>query len=142
MKIDTVLVAMNTEGDHDSLIDAALAVARPTGASVIVGTVHTEGTFESAVEGFDGETSPTAFARRSQAVQDAVERFENAGVPCDVRGEVGDPGELFVSMAEEVGADLLFIQEQKRSPTGKALFGSAAQTALLNASCSVTFVRQ
>jgi nucleotide-binding universal stress UspA family protein len=45
-------------------------------------------------------------------------------------------------MAAGVDADMVFIQERRRSPAGKAVFGSAAQEVLLNAPCPVTFVRQ
>jgi len=44
-------------------------------------------------------------------------------------------------LAAEVDADLVVVSGRKRTPTGKAVFGSTAQTVLLDAPCPVTFVR-
>lgn len=142
MALDTILVAMKTDDEYDSLIEAVLAVAKPVDASIVIGTVHTKETFESAVAGLDEPSqSPTELARRSENIRNAMARFEAKGVQCKIRSEVGKPEELLVSMAEQIGADQIFIQGRGRSPAGKALFGSTAQAILLNAPCPVTFVR-
>ncbi|MDL5363269.1 universal stress protein [Halalkalicoccus sp. NIPERK01] len=143
MTLDTILVALETDGEHESLIEAVLNVATSADVSVVLGVVHPEETFESAVQGLDEPArSPDEVAKRSESVRSAIERFEAEGVSCKVRGAVGDPDELLVSMAEQIAADQLFIQGRKRTPAGKALFGSTAQAVLLNAPCPVTFVRQ
>lgn len=142
MPVETILLAVKPEEEHEFLVDAVLDVAEPTRATVVLGVVHSEESFEAANEDYGGRASPDELARRSKAVRVATDRLEEADVPYEVRGAVGDPGETFVSIGEETGADLLFVRGKKRSPTGKALFGSTAQTVLLNAHCPVTFVRQ
>jgi DUF4097 and DUF4098 domain-containing protein YvlB len=54
MTLDTIFVALRTETDQTPLIDAALDVAEPAEAAVVIGVVHSEETYESAVEGLDG----------------------------------------------------------------------------------------
>jgi nucleotide-binding universal stress UspA family protein len=44
-------------------------------------------------------------------------------------------------VARDVDADMVVTGGRKRSPAGKAVFGSTAQKVLMNAPCPVTFVR-
>jgi nucleotide-binding universal stress UspA family protein len=55
--------------------------------------------------------------------------------------EDGDLGEKVISLAERVGADVLVIGARRRSPMGKALLGSAAQTIILGADIPVLVVK-
>ena len=48
-------------------------------------------------------------------------------------GRVGDPAEAILAVADRVGASYVVVGGRRRSPTGKALFGSVTQTVLLNA---------
>lgn len=143
MPIETILLAVRSDAeDYEQLVDTALDIAGPTGASVVIGVVHSEEAYEAANRDFDGKAAPDELARRNQQVTKIIERFDSARVPTEIRAGVGEVGETIVSIARDANADLVFIQERARSPTGKALFGSAAQNVLLNAPCPVTFVRQ
>lgn len=143
MSLDTALVAVTDDDDQSALIDAVLDVAAPTGTSIVLMTAYTEDEYEATLAELDFEAQPSTddVARRSQPVREAATSLDDAGVDYEVRGIVGDAGEAFVQLAEVIDADVLFIQGRSRSPAGKALFGSTAQTVLLNASCPVTFVR-
>lgn len=52
-------------------------------------------------------------------------------------GRVGDLSDEVLSVVDEVEPRFLVISGRRRSPTGKAIFGDAAQRILLNASCPV-----
>ncbi len=45
----------------------------------------------------------------------------------------GDPATEIVSYAGEIEADLISLAGRKRSPAGKAIFGSVSQAVFLNA---------
>ncbi|MFC7490245.1 MULTISPECIES: universal stress protein [unclassified Knoellia] len=51
------------------------------------------------------------------------------------------PAEEILSVAAEVGADLIVIGVRKRSPLGKLVTGSTAQQVLLDATCAVLAVK-
>ncbi|UTF54816.1 universal stress protein [Natronosalvus rutilus] len=52
-------------------------------------------------------------------------------------GLMGDPAVRVVEYASEQEARYLVVAGRKRSPAGKAVFGSVAQSILLNADCPV-----
>ncbi|MFC6725130.1 universal stress protein, partial [Halobium palmae] len=74
-------------------------------------------------------------------LREIASAFEEAGVDYEVRGVIGDKGKAIVDLAGDVEADRVLVGGRKRSPTGKAVFGSTAQEVILSSPCPVTFVR-
>jgi nucleotide-binding universal stress UspA family protein len=147
MALDTILLAVGP-GDADrteELASAVSEVAGPTGAKVVLAHVFTDEEFDGVVSNLDydpqGEIDPDEVAQRHATVRQLTDEFDAAGVEYSVRGRVGDHGETIVELAKEVDADRVVVGGRKRSPAGKAVFGSTAQEVMLNAPCPVTFVR-
>lgn len=140
MAIDTILLALSDQADHDELVALAVDIAEPCGATVVIGRVYDEET-HAATGSELNISSPDELAARDTAVADGLARLEEAAVATAVRAAVGDSGPTFVQLAEQTAADLVLIQGQTRSPAGKAVFGSVSQEVLLNAPCPVTFLR-
>jgi len=69
--------------------------------------------------------------------------FENQGIACEkhllIRGM--EAGEDVVAFANEKEVDEIIIGVKSRSKVGKLLFGSTAQTVILEADCPVITVR-
>ncbi|SEO38624.1 Universal stress protein family protein [Halogranum amylolyticum] len=74
-----------------------------------------------------------ASATQIASVREASDLFEAADVEYDVEESSGDPAEAIIDVANDVDADLVVVGGRKRSPAGKALFGSVTQTVILNA---------
>jgi nucleotide-binding universal stress UspA family protein len=55
-----------------------------------------------------------------------------------MRREHGDPAKLIRDISKESGVDRIVMSGRKRSPTGKALFGSVTQSVLLDSEIPVT----
>ncbi|USZ69338.1 universal stress protein [Halorussus salilacus] len=147
MAIDTILLAVGP-GDADrteNLAQAVVDVAKPTDATVVLAHVFTDEEFDDVVASLDydpaGEISADEVAARHATVRELTDYLTDAGVTYRVRGTVGPHGESIVGLAREVQADQVFVGGRKRSPTGKAVFGSTAQEVMLSAPCPVTFVR-
>ncbi|WP_336338894.1 universal stress protein [Haloarcula brevis] len=147
MGLETVLLAVgpNDADRIDELADAVLDIAGPAGATVVVAHVFTDDQYDGVVDRLEfestGEANPNEVADRHTTVRELLSRFEDAGLSTEVRGAVGNHGEQIVDLAEATAADLIVVGGRKRSPTGKAVFGSTAQEVMLNAPCPVTFVR-
>ncbi|WP_394249617.1 universal stress protein [Arthrobacter pityocampae] len=65
------------------------------------------------------------------------------GVPFTVRHSISEAtaAEEVVDTAEELGAELIVIGLRHRTPVGKLIMGSTAQTILLSARCNVLAVK-
>jgi nucleotide-binding universal stress UspA family protein len=147
MALETLLLAVGGKSDQvDRLASVAEDIAGPAGATVVLGHVFTEDDYEDTLDRLafddDVEVTPDKVAGRTVAVRELRERFDAAGIDVEHRGTVGDPAAGVVGFADAAGADLLVVGGRRRSPTGKAVFGSTAQEVLLDAPCPVTFVKR
>lgn len=148
MALETVLLALGP-GDAeriDRLAEETIDIAGPSDATVVLGHVFTEEEYERAIDRLRidttvGEVSPNDVAGRHATVRELGDRLDEAGVEFTVGGAVGDHGDSIVGLAEEANADLVIVGGRRRSPAGKAVFGSTAQKVMLSAPCPVTFVR-
>lgn len=71
----------------------------------------------------------------------ASEAITNTSVEANPIGLVGDPADEIVEYAHEQEARYVVVAGRKRSPVGKALFGSVVQSVLLSAECPVVSLR-
>lgn len=147
MATDSVLLAIGP-GDEDRvepLAETTTDVAAPADATVTLAHVFTEEEYDSVRDSLGVEpgddVDADAVARRHATVRDLGDDLEEAGVDYEIRGAVGPHGESIVSLAADTDADLVVVGGRQRSPAGKAVFGSTAQTVLLSAPAPVTFVR-
>lgn len=150
MAIETIVAAVG-RGENEAeragaVADTIADLATPTGADVILLHAFGEQEFENLAEQLDfdrpSDATPDAAARRHSATRMLVDRLEDHGVGYTVRGEVGDDaGSAVVAAATDLGADMVLVGGRKRTPAGKAVFGSTAQQVMLNAPCPVTYVR-
>ena len=78
-------------------------------------------------------------------VSDEIEKVVGAGPPVSWQLHLetagGDLGDALLRLVDAVGADLLVIGARRRSPVGKALMGSVAQTVILEANLPVLVVK-
>ncbi|MDZ5811904.1 universal stress protein [Halorubrum sp. AD140] len=149
MSIETVLLAVGTEDEKrvEQLAREAIAVAGPTGAEVVLTHVFTDEEFDGVrsqlgVDETSEGSTPDAVAGRHTTTRALAKALDEAGVAYSVRGAVGKHADEVVAAAEAVEADRVVVGGRRRSPTGKAVFGSVAQDVILSAPCPVTFVRE
>jgi len=71
-------------------------------------------------------------ADRIQSVRRAREHLEDAGVEVQVRDDSGDTTDDILDEAEVSDVDAIVLGGRKRSPAGKAIFGSVTQSVILN----------
>ncbi|MDD4273998.1 MAG: universal stress protein [Desulfobacter postgatei] len=107
--------------------------AKAFNATVLVVTSMLEGTEKDQKKILEAENN----------LDQAQVFFEAQGIPCEkhllIRGM--EAGEDIVAFANEKKVDEIIIGVKSRSNIGKLLFGSTAQTVILEADCPVITVR-
>ncbi|WP_254531583.1 universal stress protein [Natrinema gelatinilyticum] len=148
MTLETVLLAVGpSDADRSGeLAEAALEIATPADATVVLAHVFTSDEYNAVLDRLEfdrtvGEIDPDAVAARHSTIHELRDVFVQHDVEYEIRGAVGDHGSSIVDLATSTGADRVIVGGRRRSPTGKAVFGSTAQEVLLSAPCPVTFVR-
>ncbi|MFC7137941.1 universal stress protein [Halobaculum litoreum] len=109
-----VVVALATPDEFEELSATLETIGR---------TEHTSYTASDAEAGIAGDAADAAAAVFGDAV--------DYGVRVAVAPEA-EQAETLVDIADEVGADHVFVRGARRSPTGKAVFGDRTQELLLN----------
>lgn len=71
----------------------------------------------------------------------AGDAIAEANVVANAVGLIGDPADEIVDYAHDQDARYIVVAGRKRSPVGKALFGSVVQSVLLSAECPVVSLR-
>jgi nucleotide-binding universal stress UspA family protein len=148
MSLDTILLAVGpSDADrYERLGEEAIDVGKPAGARVVLAHVFTEDEYDTVLDRLEidpsaEEATPGGAARRHTTTRELGKMLDDAGMEYEFRGGVGEHGEEIVRIATDVDADLVIVGGRKRSPTGKAVFGSTAQHVMLEAPCPVCFVR-
>jgi nucleotide-binding universal stress UspA family protein len=146
MAVETILVAVGPRDYErvERLAEETVDIAGPTGADVVLAHAFTHDAYDEALSnldfGDDGAT-PDEVAARNATIRDLEDVLTETRIDYTIRGEVGDPDETMVEVAEACDADIVVVGGRERSPTGKAIFGSVAQSIMLDAPCPTLYVR-
>jgi nucleotide-binding universal stress UspA family protein len=79
---------------------------------------------------------------RTTAREIAEDTIESVGVDATPVGLMGSPKDQILEYATENDARYIVLGPRRRSPTGKAVFGSVSQSILLGSNCPVVTLIQ
>lgn len=129
-------VLLAVDSNEDRARSAAKAVARLPGvADVVILNIFEEFNVTGEAQVDSKELYDDSEFPESVSIVQTI--LKNAGIEPVKRREHGNPTEVILSVADEIDADLIAVSGRKRSPAGKALFGSVTQSVLLSAECPV-----
>lgn len=143
--MDTVVVPVTHHDRWSRQVASVVAELEDVSDTRAVVAYQFSGDLESTAEHLDVDKNSAdidELAARKSGVGKVVEMLESHGMTCSVRGvEVGEKkGEELLSLMDDEDADRIFMYSRKRSPAGKAVFGSGLQTVLFNSSVPVVVV--
>lgn len=137
-------VLMPVDGDEDrarAAVETLTTMPFPAGElSVVVSHVFPE--FEVADDSRGRVSSDELLDERDppSSVALAADLLEEYGYDATVEVAEGDPAETILATASDLGADCIVMCSRRRSPAGKALFGSVTQEVLLDGGFPVMVV--
>ncbi len=146
--MDRALALVESDEATKALVREAADLAAGVDAELLLLHVTTEEEFEEQADALAG-MAEYGGAYGSENARDGAQSFARDigeevldGVDVDVDwrpiGALGDTATEVVDVAEEFGADHVFIRGRSRSPAGKAIFGDLAQDVILNFEGAVT----
>lgn len=80
-----------------------------------------------------GKINLEEYAEMPDSASKAAEFFESVGISVSVQQRSGDPAEEIIRAARDEEADQIILGGRRRSPVGKAVFGSVVQDVILEA---------
>jgi len=148
--MERALAVVDADESTETLVREAGELAAAVGAELFVLHVTDEEEYEEKRQTM--ESIPDSRARYSskQALDGAEEFAADVGrealdgvdVSWEALGRVGDEQTEILDSAAEHECDHLFVAGEKRSPTGKAIFGDLTQSIILNFDGPVTVVTE
>lgn len=142
----TIIAATDGTPGPDRVVSTALELATAYGDRLVVLYVFNEDEFEEhrgEIEALDDADSYSMIQGEQQAARTArrvVDATLDSADGVDVVGRVGRPAEEILAVAVEHDARYLVVGGRKRTPVGKAVFGSVTQSVLLEADRPVVTV--
>lgn len=138
-----VVVAAVDRSEHArNVVAEAESLAKAFDDTVHVVHVMTQSEFlQLQSDSIEETNKPVDMTRvRNHAKEHAEEAARDISVPHESVGLVGGAKEEILRYTDENDTRYVVIGTAKRSPTGKALFGSVAQSILLGSECPVVGV--
>lgn len=130
-----IVAAVDRSDRSEAVIDEAVRLAKAFGEPVHVVHALSESEFVDLELTATEETGRALSMDRVKefAEERAARAAADMAVEHEAVGLVGNAAKEVVAYAEEVDASYIVVAPRKRSPAGKAIFGSVAQSILLDA---------
>lgn len=143
MASELIVLHVMSEDMFDELTDSARADSNPIEGKYLLPPRYASGLHEFPTR----DTSANyhielAEQDAANLAKDIVDRSIDDSTSINYQGRMGKPNEKIVNEAERHGCSYLVIGGRKRSPVGKAVFGSTTQSILLNSKTPVITVQE
>ncbi|WP_222916581.1 universal stress protein [Natrinema sp. SYSU A 869] len=144
----SILAAVDATEKRDAVVETGHDLASAYGTELSVLHVVSQDDFESRKETVERVSDVQGYSKSQRADAAAnvanevvVETLEDANIEAiSTVGRIGEPVPSILDVAGDIDAQYIVIGGRKRSPTGKALFGSTTQSVLLEADRPVVTV--
>ncbi|SEH17809.1 Nucleotide-binding universal stress protein, UspA family [Natronorubrum sediminis] len=140
----TIVVAVDESSHASRVVEEANALANAFDDSLHVVYVLSRSDFVDMEETNVSETGDAMDLDRVREIAASVaeDAITDANATAESVGLVGDASSEVTRYADDIGARYIVVGGRKRSPVGKAVFGSVTQSILLNSRQPVVAIRK
>lgn len=138
-----IVAAVDTSERAPDVLSQAITLAEQFGERVhVVHVMKRSEAIEAETSSITKDDAVTIEELRATAARVATDLLDEQSVTADTEevGLIGNPADEIVEYARQHDMRYIVVSPQKKSQTGKLLFGSVAQSILLNAPCPVVSV--
>jgi nucleotide-binding universal stress UspA family protein len=138
-----IVAAIDSSERASKVVTQANELAEKYGDSVhIVHVMRKSEVIQSKESDIGAEETTDMDAMRTAASEVGLKMLDGrpTTVETEVNGLIGNPADEIVRYVDEQKARYVVVSPKRQSQTGKILFGSVAQSILLNASCPVVSI--
>lgn len=133
----TILCAVDGDETPDQSVAIAHDLATAYGEELVVLHVLPRERFDDRADDRPTYYIDDGAADAAETARAVVEATLEDPGDYTPNGRVGQPTEEILEEVDRVNARFLVLSGRKRTPVGKAIFGSTTQSVLLNADCPV-----
>jgi len=142
-----ILAAVEDNEYAEEVVRVAADMARAYDDELVAVHVVPQGEFLQDRQGtslasVDAEPIEQAEREAADTASAVVERALDEPVAVTAEGRIDDPADGILSVAEDVDASFVVVGARRRSPVGKAVFGSTTQSVLLGSERPVVTVME
>ena len=139
MKMNKILFPTDFSHTGDAALGYATALAKATGASLLIVHVEEPPMAYGGGEMYYGVTEPD-YAELERMLQQI--KPSDPSVPCQRRLAPGEPARPIVEIAQEEGVDLIVLGTHGRTGLRRLLMGSIAEAVVRRATCPVLTLKE
>jgi nucleotide-binding universal stress UspA family protein len=139
MKVKKILFPTDFSHTGDAALAMATALARDTGATLVIAHVEEPPVAYGGGELYYGIPNPATEDLRNMLHEI---KPSDSSVPCEYRLITGDPATAVVRLAEEEEVDIIVMGTHGRTGLSRLLMGSVAEAVVRRAKCPVLTFKQ
>lgn len=136
----SIVAAVSGDDNSERIVEEGVRLAEAFDETLVVVHVMSEEEFDEHSEIQTGYSVSKGENNAVETAKDVVRRLDDPPSGVETVGRVGDPATQVLAEAQQRDSRYIVIGGRKRSPTGKAVFGSPTQSVILNASRPVVTV--
>ena len=140
--LQTAIVAIDDDWSRiEPVIESAVDILEPADVDPMLLHVIPKSEFKGYLDKVNSDSSdPDEVAGRHNVVQQAADRFHEAGLEPQIRGAVGEPSKEIIDCVKTENIDHVFMGGRQRSAAGKVMLGSVSQKVLqgVDVPCTIT----
>ena len=137
-------IVVGTDGSPgaERALRRAVNIAKATGAQLHVVTAYPDGSYRETVGG-TARTETIDFREAAEGVlAREASHAQSEGVSVETQARQGDPAQVLIDVAEEMGAELIVVGARGLTGLQRWLLGSVSSKLSHHAHCDVMIVRE